>query len=260
MSGSYDLLNPDDISRGVGTGRVGRRVVVFKSTSSTNDIAWSYSGNKSNDGLAVFAEHQSGGRGRRGNVWFGGEGVSLLFSVLLVGEQIKRELITLLCGVAVAEVLVGRSVRHVQLKWPNDVLVDGSKMAGVLVESRGDDVVLGVGMNCHQVREDFEFEINRSATSLDIESGRVCNRNAVGGELLNSIDKWLKIAATDKEQVVSKWQNFSSLLGTRVGIEYNNESYFGNCIGLDPESGLILHLDGGGVRMFDAVHSSILKS
>ncbi len=259
MMQDFQSLDPDLISDSLKTERIGSKVVVFSSTSSTNDIAWSYAKNPDNDGLAVFSEFQNAGRGRRGNQWLSAPRQSLLLSVLLKKTNIKTEFFTLLCGVALSEVLIAISVKHVSIKWPNDILVDGKKIAGILVESKNDKVVLGIGINIHQQPYDFPPEISKAATSLDIQTGKICDRNIIASQTLNLMEKWVKIAQTDKDKVIRKWKSFSSLLGTRVGIEYNNQKYYGNCIGLDPESGLILQIEGGGVRMFEAAYSSIIK-
>lgn len=253
------MLNPDTIEKCLYTKKIARQLIVFKSTSSTNNIAWEYSSNNSNDGLAIFAEHQRCGRGRRGNSWLDSDEKSLLFSILLCQNKIQPELLTLLAGVAVAETLSNFAINHVRLKWPNDIIVNGKKIAGILTEYKKGNIVIGIGVNCHQTTSDFEPEIEKIATSIDIQRNQRCDRNVIAAEILNNIEKWLEIAKNNRDRVLQKWQSYSSLLGTRIGLLYNKEKYYGNCIGIDPEKGLILQLENGGVRMFEANLSSIIK-
>ncbi len=97
------------------------------------------------------------------------------------------------------------------------------------------------------------------ATSIDIENGQSVERNLLAGALLRSINKWVETAEDSSETVVEKWRQMSSQLGHRVTVRYNRKHFTGNCIGLDPAEGLILQLEHGGVRMFDAAHTTIIK-
>jgi BirA family biotin operon repressor/biotin-[acetyl-CoA-carboxylase] ligase len=259
-----DQLDVDVIEGSLSPAIVGRRVLVYKSTSSTNDVAWEYGRNASNDGLAVFAESQSGGRGRRGNKWLSASGQSILCSILLMDFVCPGELMATVSAVAVAEAIAKICKVDARIKWPNDVMIDGKKVAGVLLESRpgknGSDYVIGVGINCHQPKEFFEnTELLMPATCLDIETGSFINRNHIAGELLKAFDNWLEIAKSHPSKIIDRWTSLSTQLGTLVTVEYNQQRFSGNCIGVDPAAGLILQLDKGGVRMFDAAHTTIVK-
>lgn len=168
-------------------------------------------------------------------------------------------MLPLVSAVAVAESVSDFGGKGVQVKWPNDVMVDGKKIAGVLVEFRGNDAVIGIGINCHQQKADFPDELKESATSVDMVLGGFGDRRDFARKAIENLEKWLDISAKDRQKVLDKWQMLSSLLGKMVGVEYNNQHFYGNCIGVDPQKGLILQLERGGVRMFDAAHTSILK-
>jgi BirA family biotin operon repressor/biotin-[acetyl-CoA-carboxylase] ligase len=259
-----DQLDVDVIEGSLSPAIVGRRVLVYKSTSSTNDVAWEYARNAGNDGLAVFAERQSSGRGRRGNKWLSTGGESILCSIVLLGFPCQGELMATVSAVAVAEAITKSCKVDARIKWPNDVMIDGKKVAGVLLESRpgknGSDYVIGIGINVHQPKEFFDnTELLMPATSLDIETGSFINRNQIASELLKAFDKWLEIAKSNPSKIVDRWTSLSTQLGTLVTVEYNQQRFSGNCIGVDPAAGLILQLDKGGVRMFDAAHTTIVK-
>ena len=260
----FERLDVDVIEAALEGGLVGRKVVVYDSTASSNDIAWEYAGGDDNNGLCVFAEAQTAGRGRMGNTWLSDKGKSLLCSILLLGCQCQAELLTLVSAVAAAEAIGDCAGKAAKIKWPNDVIIRGKKIAGILLESRsgknGNDYVIGIGINCHQDEEFFtKNELQQPASSVDIQCGAVIDRNRLAGKLLASFDKWLVIAQTNQDEVARQWQNLSSLLGHRVTLNCDRRKFTGNCIGVDPARGLILQLEKGGVRMFDAAHTTIIK-
>jgi BirA family biotin operon repressor/biotin-[acetyl-CoA-carboxylase] ligase len=260
-----DRLDVDRIEAGLKTTVVGSRVLVFNSTSSTNDIAWEYARGRNNSGLCVFAEKQHAGRGRRGNKWHSLPGESILCSVVLLESDCQGDLLTLATGVACAESIARFVPAAVMIKWPNDIVVGGHKIAGILLESRaaekGNDYVIGIGINCHQGRSFFdEYDLLMPATSIDEAAGARVNRNNLAIDLLNALDVWLRQARENESLVMERWRQMSTLLGEHVKIEHDQKRFSGYCVGVDPGRGLILQLDGGGVRMFAAGQTTIVKS
>jgi len=284
MASPDDRLNPDLIRANLRTKRIGGRVLVYEQTASTNDVAAEYGRNPDNDGLVVFAEEQTAGRGRSGAKWHSRRGDSLLFSFVLTGGDIGGELLSLTCAVAVAEAIGQIGSCPARIKWPNDIVLAGKKIAGILVESKIKRAVgrasshdnsrqagtlalpartihvIGIGINCHQTAEDFPPELRETATSLDLVSDTRCHRATVARRVLTSLDHWLRVAERDSKQVTETWSRLSTQLGQRVTLSCNRKRFTGNCIGVDPEKGLILQLDRGGIRMFDAAHTTIAKS
>lgn len=259
-----NVLDPDKIKGNLKTRRIGRKILVFNSTSSTNDIAFEYAKNDANDGLVVFAEEQSAGRGRAGAKWHSNHAESILCSIVLADCNIGAELLCLTCAVAAAEAIGKTGIAQAKIKWPNDIMLNGKKVAGILLESKpadaGNTYVVGIGINCHQSKESFPAELQSIATSLDMESQTVCDRIALAKRLLTSIDHWQEVAVHASQKVIDQWRNLSVQLGDRITLSYNGRKFAGNCIGIDPEKGLILQLDTGGVRMFPAAHTTIVKS
>ena len=255
-----DRLDPDKIKANLGTTRLGRNVIVFNSTSSTNDIAAEYAANKSNDGLAIFAEQQTAGRGRAANKWLSAPSDSILCSVLLTDCPLNPELLCLTAAVAVAETIA----QAAKIKWPNDIFLNAKKIAGILLESKtydyGSAYIIGIGINCHQTEDSFPPELKSIATSIDIETQTTSNRISLAKRLLVCLDDQLETAQTDSSRIIEQWRRLSIQLGHRVTLIYNAGQFTGNCIGIDPAKGLILQLDTGAVRMFDAAHTTILPA
>ena len=202
-----DRLNVDIIKNGIGKALVGQEVLVFHSTASTNDTAWRYSKDSNNDGITIFAEKQTAGRGRRGNKWFSPSGQSILCSILLLNLDLQVEILSLIAAVAVGEAISNIGVMGVQLKWPNDIMIGGKKVAGILVESKPRkgkyDCVIGIGINCHQNENFFnDNKLQKPATSIDITLKKHINRNELAGLLLQSLDNWLSIAKKDSKRII----------------------------------------------------------
>jgi BirA family biotin operon repressor/biotin-[acetyl-CoA-carboxylase] ligase len=254
-----DLLDPDKITANLKTRRIGKKVLVYNSTSSTNDVAAEYAKNKKNNGMAIFAEHQTKGRGRADNKWFSRPADSLLCSVILTRCKLNPELLSLVCAVAVAETVASNA----RIKWPNDIILNEKKIAGILLESKINNrttaYILGIGINCHQTRKSFPAELRKTATSIDIESKATCDRISLAKRLLTSIDHWLEAARTSTRKVTNRWRKLSIQLGCRVTVVFNGKKFTGNCIRIDPQKGLVLQLETGGVRFFDAAHTTIAK-
>ncbi len=282
-----DRLDPDLIQAKLRTKRIGRKVLVYDRTSSTSDVAAEYARNPDNAGLVVFAEEQTAGRGRSGAKWHGRRGDSLLLSVVLVNCTIGGELLSLACAVAVAEAIGQVGGHPARIKWPNDIILDGRKVAGILLESTcvsrisslasrtptgpsahgqdtryetRDTTIIGIGINCHQTTDSFPADLQATAISLDMAGGTRCRRVTVARRVLCSLDHWLRVAERSKEQVIETWSRVSTQLGQRITLSYNGKRFTGNCIGVDPENGLILQLDRGGVRMFHAAQASVVKT
>ncbi|MCJ7729176.1 MAG: biotin--[acetyl-CoA-carboxylase] ligase [Sedimentisphaerales bacterium] len=258
-----DALDPDKIKSHLKTERIGKKVIVYSSTASTNDVAGEYARNRDNDGLVVLAEEQASGRGRGGNKWFGSRGDSILCSILLTECKVPSELLSLTCAVATAEAVGKCAKAEAKIKWPNDIILNGKKMAGILVESKNPGkhtaYVIGIGINCHQKKQSFPAELQKTATSIDIETGSVTDRISLIRRLLTSVDHWLDVAEKNKEEVIERWRRLSSQLGHRVSLIYNRRKFSGNCIGIDPQQGLIVQLDTDGIRMFHAAQTTIAK-
>jgi len=258
----------DDIETARKDARIGGKVVVFQTTASTNDIAWEYASNSKNHGLCVLAEAQTKGRGRRGRIWLSEPGQSILCSALLTNIPIEAELLTLGAAVATAEAINTFCKLPCRIKWPNDILIQNKKVAGILIEKRNISgkpcFVIGIGINCNQTRETFEqYDLNLPATSLAIETGQQIDRTALVCELLAQLETWLENAkhqstiSTMQSTIIERWLQLSGMLGRHVTVECDGRRYSGFCRGVDPVQGLILQLDNSLVRMFSASHTSV---
>jgi BirA family transcriptional regulator, biotin operon repressor / biotin---[acetyl-CoA-carboxylase] ligase len=247
--GPSPRLCPDQIEWELGTNVVGRRVAVWNRVGSTNDLAAKASISQANDGLVILAEEQTSGRGRRGRPWASPPGSSILMSVLLFPPPKLDDLgwLTALGAVAVAEVVAEFAGLDAQIKWPNDVRVDGKKLAGILVE-RGQGTVLGIGLNVNV--EDFPDELRDSATSLQRLLDRPFDRSEVARNLIQRIDfHHARALDSGPETLDEPYRQKSEHLGHQVEVSTGSGSIVGRLVGLDLRSGLTVETDVGRVEI-----------
>jgi BirA family biotin operon repressor/biotin-[acetyl-CoA-carboxylase] ligase len=191
-----DQLRSDKLRAELGPVTIGREIVVLDETASTNDVVWEMAADNRPEGLVVFAEHQTAGRGQRGNKWESAAGKGLWFSVLLrpnLPVQASPRL-TLWAAETVAATIESSCLVQAVIKPPNDVYVHGRKVAGVLVEMRARPraphvAILGIGLNVNQDLTDFSEDVQEHAASLAIIKRGRQDRHALAVALLRNLDR-----------------------------------------------------------------------
>ncbi len=247
--------------QGLRHGRLGQKIKVVQEASSTNDLARAAANDRNNDGLAIFSEFQTAGRGKQGTEWFSPAGVNLLFSVLLFDEHkhFDPHLVTLAAGIALAQAVKQNVGVDGKLKWPNDLLLDGQKAGGILVEIFDSAVVVGMGLNCNCRRVDLAEAVEVPAMSLREMTGHIIDRHSLARSILKHLDEWLGICLTnDRQQVREKYLELSDLLGRNVKIACDRRQYCGRVVDLEPFKGILVQLDHGGVRLFTPASTSLV--
>ncbi len=258
-------IAPDVIRKGLRARRIGQTLRVLAEVGSTNDVALEAGRRGEPEGLTVLADHQTAGRGRRGRRWASPPGVGLYMSVLLRPEQPPRRapLLGLAAGLAVAEAIEELAGLTPRLKWPNDVVHGGRKVAGILpeLETDGDTVshvVLGIGLNLNQCAADFPPEAREAATSLRMESGGTCDRGLAGAAVLNALDRWYpRFCAAEFGAILAAYRGRSATLGQRVDVLSEATSWQGEALDLDPDGALLVRDAAGTLRRVLAADVSI---
>lgn len=172
-----------------GTRHVGRKVLVYDCLPSTNDVAIELARDATHAGTVVAADFQSAGRGQYGRAWHSRAGTSLLMSLVLAPPPAcnRPVLLTAFAAVALGDAVRDMTGTTPSIKWPNDLLVGGRKLAGILIEQHGGTVV-GLGLNLNQTEAEFA-EANLHATSLGVLSGRPVDAASVIGVALRRLDE-----------------------------------------------------------------------
>jgi BirA family biotin operon repressor/biotin-[acetyl-CoA-carboxylase] ligase len=218
---------------------------VVASTASTNDDALAWVADGAPEGAWIVAGSQSAGRGRRGRAWADEPGASLLASIVLRPRLEPPHLpgLSLAAGVAVGEALMRVTGLAPRLKWPNDVLVGGRKIAGILLESRLTDsasgpviAVLGVGVNLAQ--RVFPADLAPRATSVWLASGRRVDRDVVLAALLDAVAEWRRrLERRGFAPVRARWRELSDTLGRTVTVD----GVSGRAVDIDTDGALVVH-------------------
>ena len=249
-----DLLHADDLLSRLGETRVvGRDIRVFQQTTSTNDVIEKLARDGVKEGAVVFAESQTAGRGRLGRRWTSPPGTGLWFSVLLRPDFRPSETtrLTVASAVALIRAVEKESGITAEIKWPNDILVRGRKVAGILTELNAEldhvkYVILGMGVNVNLKASDFPVELRKIATSLKIESGRTMDRAQLAAAILRSLDEvYARIHAGEFAAVADEWESRCSTLGRQVSIRMGNRHIQGRAESLGEDGALLLRTDHG---------------
>ncbi len=264
LAGMTDSLSADPIEYGLNTSLVGKKILLFDETDSTNTVAWHYAKEKGYDGLAVFAEVQRQGRGRLGRTWEAGKGQSLLCSILFQNlEGVTGASLSLAAGLATARAIEAVCGIPARIKWPNDVMLEGRKAAGTMLECRkvqGATVcVMGIGINVNQTREDFPEEIRDRAISLRQACGERADRNELAQGLLRETDYWFGVLKAGRSgELHDEWLARCDTIGRRISLRQDGRAYAGRVVDVLVDEGLLVQLDSGGIRIFDSSTSSVV--
>ncbi len=248
---SPDKLLPWEIKFNLGTKTIGTKIVYKETLLSTMDEAVRLGISGASDGTVVCAETQSKGRGRLGREWVSVPGKGIYASLLLRPTTPLSQVaqLTLVSAVAITTALRSVSGLNILIKWPNDILVDGKKMCGILTELNAEMdrvrfVVVGFGINVNSI----EVELPANSTSLKIETKKEFSRVLVLQEVLRSFEKWVNIFETEGFAPVRKmWKELSWTLGKKVKFVEPAAEVVGLAFDLASDGSLLLRKDNGEV-------------
>ncbi|MBW1780557.1 MAG: biotin--[acetyl-CoA-carboxylase] ligase [Deltaproteobacteria bacterium] len=253
-----EMLLPSEIGEGLDTKVLGKRDIIhYKETGSTNARAKELASRGAPEGTLVVSEAQSQGRGRKGRIWFSPPQTGIYASLILRPAMPPNEApkITLLTAVSAAETLLHLTILDVRIKWPNDILVNGKKIAGILTEISTemdtiDYVVVGLGMNVNNTF--LPDDINETATSILIETGERFPRVEIVREYLRRQETYYRVLTTSGfEPILGRWKELANIIGRQIKVEMIDKTYVGTVEDIDPEGVLILKdMKGASHRIF----------
>jgi BirA family biotin operon repressor/biotin-[acetyl-CoA-carboxylase] ligase len=203
------------------TSRLGRRVLVYDRLDSTSTLAAELAHDCSNDGIVILAEEQTAGRGQYGRSWQCAAGDGILLSVLLFPppQILRPALLTAWAAVSVCETILQAAGLQAKIKWPNDVLLHGRKVCGILIE-QGRGTVAGIGLNLNQSAEAFAAAGLQEAGSLAVFAGRPFDYKETTHILIQRLDEeYGRLCDGDLHTLESCWKWRLGLLGQHVVAE-----------------------------------------
>ncbi|GGB52190.1 bifunctional ligase/repressor BirA [Fictibacillus barbaricus] len=253
---SPDLVTAEEVSLYTGKGSFGKKIVYQPSVKSTQEIAYSLARDGAPEGSIVLADEQTGGRGRLGRAWQSPAGTGIWMSLILRPEipLQKAPQLTLLIAVAASKAIEKVTGLEAAIKWPNDLLINGKKTAGILTELQAEadsihSVIVGIGMNVNQESKHFSEEIAQIATSLAIEGGKTYKRAEVIGYLLQEIESLYHQYLQNGFGVIKLlWEARAFSLGKRITARSVTGSITGYAKGITDEGVLLLEDDTGRVH------------
>lgn len=256
LLGGPELLLAGDIQAGLQSERIGCTIECLEELDSTNARARQVAEEGGAEGTVIVADRQSAGRGRLGRRWESPSGVNLYCSILLRPQIPVQQApqLTFLSAVAVAETLNELYRLPARVKWPNDVLVGGAKIAGLLNEMNAETeqihfVILGIGVNLNMTAEQFPVEILYPATSVLLETGNRIDRAEFIRRLLNRLDSYYsEFLAAGFTPIRRRWESRCDLLNARVQVDRSPGFLQGTVVGLDSDGALRLQLEDGRVE------------
>ncbi len=246
---SPDILLAGEIRDGLSTTVFGKQEIIYlQEVDSTNTRAKELAAKGSPEGTIVIAEKQIIGRGRMGRSWFSPENKGIYISMILrpAMPPSKTSVITLLTAVAVAEALLLLTDMDVKIKWPNDILIKGKKIAGILTEismemDSIDFIIIGLGLNVNTSLDEMPEAIQQTATSFFIETGLPVSRAAIIRAYLEKFEHYYGILGKHGfKPVMDRWKALSGIIGKQVDIDVMGNRYKGMVEDIDNDGVLIL--------------------
>ena len=228
------------------------RVVVIESTSSTMDAAEAFAGGS--PGLVVIASHQSQGRGQRGRQWLDADRRTLPCTMVIDTKEFTAPMLSAMIACGVHETIKHHapSSQRVMIKWPNDIVIRDpgrqpsrkidQKIAGILIERKGDLAHIGIGINCNQGERDWDGALQSKATSLS-ELGAQVSRLDILCDLIENLSHWL--ASNNAAEIKAYWSLYDAMVGTRRTFEFDQTRYSGIVEHIDPLDSIHLQTTEG---------------
>ncbi|MBI9087945.1 MAG: biotin--[acetyl-CoA-carboxylase] ligase [Desulfobacterium sp.] len=256
LQGIEDRIIPEEIRDGLGTSVFGKQEIrCFTETDSTSLQARLLADDGAGEGALILAESQTRGRGRKGRTWFTPKGEGIFMSMILRPpiSPMDASRLTLLTAVALAEALIDSTGLDIRIKWPNDILCKGKKLAGILTEltmemDAVNHVIIGLGLNVNTPKESFPEELKGKASSILAESGISHSRCKITQRFLERFERHYNDLLSDGfPDLLDRWKALSDTIGQRVCVEMIGKSLTGTIRDMDPNGFLVLE-DENGVR------------
>lgn len=259
-----DTLNASEIKRYLGSGEIGCQIYFAEEIDSTNTWAKQLAAEGAPSGSLVCANMQTAGKGRRGRNWASPKGESLCMTLILRPEILPQNAssLTLVMGLSTAQALRNLLGLDVQIKWPNDIVISGKKLCGILTEMSAtmtgiDYVIIGVGINVNQMT--FSDEIKDIATSAALEKGEYVSRAQIAAEVMKQFEinyhEFLK--TSDLSGLREAYDEMMVNRGRVVKVLSPGNEFMGTAVGTNEKGELLVEKDNGEIEAIYAGEVSV---
>ena len=251
ISSTADVV-PEEITAGLNTLVIGKSVLCYKEVTSTQDVADKLARGNSPEGTIVIARSQVKGRGRKGRPWVS-ENDGIYISIILrpALKPVHVVQVPMVVGVALSRAIAATTSLNPGIKWPNDILIRGKKVAGILTEMNSEldkvkYIIPGIGINVNNRASDLPEEVRPIATTLRDECGREVVVVHLVRSFLQEFDRWYDIFLKQGFQpIASEWKKLNNTLGSRVKVYDGEIEIYGRAVDIDEEGFLLLQSDAG---------------
>ncbi len=245
-----------EIRENLRTDTFGKTLFAYDSIDSTTAQAKKLVADGAAEGTLVIAEEQTAGRGRLGRQWVSAKGMNLTYSLILRPALPPQSvpMVSLYAAVAVAQALTAYAPVKPACKWPNDIMLKGKKVCGILSETllngdRVDAVILGIGININQT--DFPDELQSTATSLARETGKRFDRITILGSVLLQLEKqYRRLHTSSFDSIIEDWKELSPMLGKPVQVHQNEKIIKGTAIDIASDGALLIQTGGEVLKLY----------
>lgn len=252
-----EKITENEVRLGLMTKRLGQHIHYEESVDSTQKIALQLSLDGAPEGTVVIAEEQTNGRGRMARTWFSPKYTGIWMSVILRPQLLphKAPQLTLVTAVAVVQAIEELVSIKPQIKWPNDILIDGKKMTGILTElqaesDRINSVIIGIGINANQELEVYPEELQSIATSLRIETGKTINRAELIKLVLAKIEHLYDVYLQEGFYPIKLlWESYAVSIGKMITARMLQGNLYGKALGITDDGALMMEDELGKVHL-----------
>lgn len=253
---TLDNVSENEIRLGLQTNKLGKTIHYLESTESTQKIAHQLSQDGCPEGTIVIAEEQTNGRGRLTRHWHSPKQTGIWMSVVLRPNlpPHKAPQFTLITAVAVVQAIEDLCDIHPEIKWPNDILIDGKKVTGILTELQADSdkihsIIIGIGINVNQSKDQFPNELHSIATSLAIESGEKIVRAALIQKILANLERYYQVYLEQGFTPLKiLWESYAISIGKEIIARTISGDITGKAIGISNEGVLKIQDHNGQIH------------
>jgi BirA family biotin operon repressor/biotin-[acetyl-CoA-carboxylase] ligase len=248
------MLTVEGIKKSLTTRFIGADIYIFDAIDSTNDYAHKLAKEGAKEGTIVLSESQTKGKGRLGRTWFSPPGANIYLSVILRPQMPTSQitLITFASAIAVAKSIRDIANLDADIKWPNDILIRGKKVAGILSEMGAEKdkvkfAIVGIGINVNLDKKDIPLELIDKATSTKIESNSLIDRTNLICRVIENLEEWYNLFERKGiNDIIKEWKSLAITIGRDVKVQSGNSFVEGRAVDID-ENGALLIKDRNGV-------------
>ena len=254
LKNKHDILTVEGIKRNLSARFIGADIYLFDAIDSTNDYALKLAKEGAKEGTVVLSESQSKGKGRLGRSWFSPSGANIYLSIILRPQMPTSQipLLTFAAAIAVAKSITDVTNLDADIKWPNDILIRGKKVAGILSEMGAEKdkvnfAIVGIGINVNLDKKDIPLELIDKATSIKIESNSLIDRTNLICRIIENLEEWYNLFERKGiNDIIKEWKRLAITIGRDVKVQSGNSFVEGRAVDID-DNGALLIKDRNGV-------------